>query len=124
MFHPNDTYDGSYTDQHGYNIIPNTNMPTHNIEKYRYLEGTNHVDPDDGLLYKVMSLEEKNYPEQGILIGCYRGHVYPNGKVSVKASRDAYNVRDIEKYYHDYVGKVTPMAGTKQVEVDKNNKMH
>ena len=99
-------------------------MPTHSIEQYRYLEGTNHVDPDDGLLYKVMSVEEKNYPGQGTLIVCYRGHVYPNGKVSMKASRDAYNVRDIEQYYHDYVRKVTPMVGTKHVEVDVNDKMH
>ena len=99
-------------------------MPTHSIEQYRYLEGTNHVDPDDGLLYKVMSVEEKNYPGQGTLIVCYRGHVYPNGKVSMQASRDAYNVRDIDQYYHDYVCKVTPMIGTKHVEVDVNDKMN
>ena len=124
VFHPNHTYDGSYTEQHGFDTITNTNVPTHSIEQYKYLEGTNHIDPDDGLLYKVISVEEKNYPGQGTLIVCYRGHVYPNGKISMKASRDAYNVRDIEQYYHDYVSKVTPMVGTKHVEVDVNDKMH
>ena len=46
-------------------------MPIHSIEQYRYLEGTNQVDPDDGLLCKVMSVEEKNYPGQcAIVVMC------------------------------------------------------
>ena len=77
-----------------------TDVPTHNTDQYRYLEGTYHLDPDDGLMYKVFSAEETNVPDQGTLIVCYRGHVYPNGKVSIKASRDGYNVRDIKQYYH------------------------
>ena len=59
-----------------------------------YVERTM-TNPDDGLMYKVLSVEEKNQPDQGTLIVCYRGHVYPNGKVSMKASRDAYNVSTI-----------------------------
>ena len=105
VFYPNHTYNGSYTDQHAFDITTRTDVPTHSIEQYRYLEGTNHFYPDDGLLYKVFSVIEKNYPGQGTLIVCYRGHVYPNGKVSIKASRDAYNVRDIEQYYHTMCAK-------------------
>ena len=109
--YPNYAYDGSYTDQHGFDMITSTNVSTHSIEQCRYLEGTTHVDPDDGLLYKTMSVEGKNYPGQGTLIICYRGHVHSNGKVSMKASRDAYYVRDIKLYYHDNVNKVIPMVG-------------
>ena len=68
-------------------MVSNSEVPTHTLEQYKYLEGTNHLDPDDGLLYKVLSVEEKNYPGQGRLIVCYRAHVYPNGKVSMKASK-------------------------------------
>ena len=50
--------------------------------------------------------------------------MYPNGKVSLKESRDAYNVRDIEKYFHDYFRKVTHMVGTKHVKVDVKDKMN
>ena len=42
----------------------------------------------------------------------------------MNATRDAYNVRDIEQYYHDSVSKLTPMVGTKHVEVDVNDKMN
>ena len=51
--HPNHTYDGSYTDQHAFDITTRTDVPTHSIEQYRYLEGTNNFDPDDGLLNNV-----------------------------------------------------------------------
>ena len=64
-------------------------MPTPSVEQYRYLEGIINLDPDDGLLYKVMSVEKNYYPDQGTLIVCDCGHAYPNGKVSMKASRDA-----------------------------------
>ena len=56
VFHPNHSYDGSYTDQHAFDMTTRTNVPTHSVEQYRYLEGTNHFDPDDGLLYKVLSV--------------------------------------------------------------------
>ena len=88
VFHPNHLYDGSYTDQHAFDMTTRADVPTHSVEQYRYLEVTNRFDPDDGLLHKVLSVVEKNYPSPGKLIVCYRGHVYPNGKVSIKASRE------------------------------------
>ena len=70
------------------------------------MEGTNHLDPDDGLLYRVMRVEEKNYRGQGTFIVAYRAQVLSDGRVSVKCDKDAFHVRDIEKYYVDYTTRV------------------
>ena len=70
------------------------------------MEGTNHLDPDDGLLYRVMRVEEKNYRGQGTFIVAYRAQVLSDGRVSVKCDKDAFHVRDIEKYYVDYTARV------------------
>ena len=37
---------------------------TEATEKYLYLVGTNHLDPDDGLLYKATSVEAKLYRDR------------------------------------------------------------
>ena len=92
-----------------------------NVAKYKYLEGTNHIDPDDGLLYKITSVEEKNYPGQGKYIVGYRAYVYSNGKVSVKPSKEAYHIRDLESYYHDYVKSVKPLVNEKHVELARED---
>ena len=76
------------------------------VEHYKYLDGTNHLDPDDGLLYRVMRVEEKNYSGQGTFIVAYRAQVLSDGRVSVKCDKDAFHVRDIEKYYVDYTARV------------------
>ena len=62
VFYPNHPYDGSFTDQCAFDMTTRTDVPTHSMEQYRYLEGTNHFDPDDGLLYKVLSVVEKITP--------------------------------------------------------------
>ena len=57
---------GRYTDQYAFDTLTKPNAVTDGcIDDYMYLEGTNHIDPDDGLLYKIISVEEKNYPGQG-----------------------------------------------------------
>ena len=62
VFHPNHKYDGTMSDkQAGETATESTTTPVQTVEHYEYLEGTNHEDPDDGLLYRVMRVEEKNY---------------------------------------------------------------
>ena len=41
-------------------MVSNSDVPTHTLEQYKYLEGTIHLDPDDELLYKVLTVEQKN----------------------------------------------------------------
>ena len=50
VLYPNHAYDGSYTEQHAFDMTTRTNVPIHSLEQYRYLERTNQFDPDDGLL--------------------------------------------------------------------------
>ena len=123
MFHEGYGYDGKYTDEHAYdNVMNDVNIPVENVEKYKYLEGTNHIDPDDGLLYKIISVEEKNYPGQGNFIVGYRAFVFPNGKVSLKPSKDAYNIRDLEVYYQDYMKHIKPMVNKRHIDLAINDK--
>ena len=42
----------------------------------------------------------------------------------MKAPKDAYNVRDIEHYYYDYVEKVSPLLGARNIEMDVSDKRH
>jgi len=80
--------------------------------------------PEYGLLYKIISVEEKSYPGQGTYIVGYRAYVFPNGKVSLKPSREAYNIRDLEVYYNDYIKKVKPIVNKRHIELsieDKKN---
>ena len=42
----------------------------------------------------------------------------------MKASKDSYNVRDIENYYHDYVDKESPLVGAKHIDMDVSDKRH
>ena len=53
-----------------------------------------------------MRVEEKNYRGQGSYIVAYRAQVLSDGRVSVKSEKDAFHVRDIEKYYVDYTARV------------------
>ena len=66
--------------------------------KYKYLEGTSHIDPDNGILYKVLRVEEKNHRGQGTFIVAFRAQELKNGKLSTKCDREGIHVRDIEKY--------------------------
>ena len=110
-FHEHHSYDGKYTDEHAFDNMHNaSNLHYDDVAKYKYLEGTNHIDPDDGLLYKIISVEEQKYPGQGTYIVGYRAYVYPNGKVSLKPSKEAFHIRDLESYYHENVKSVKPLV--------------
>lgn len=118
VFHDDQAYDGRYTDQFAFDTLTKPNSVTDGcIDDYMYLEGTNHIDPDDGLLYKIISVEEKNYPGQGKYIVGYRAYVFPNGKVCTKPSKDAYHIKDLEMYYHDYMKNVKNVVHPKHVEL-------
>jgi hypothetical protein len=107
-FHPNERYDGTWSNHlTGDPLNPSVNpVPVEEVEKYKYLVGTNHLDPDNGLLYKVLRVEKQNYRGQGTFIVAYRAQVLANGRISTKCDKDAYHVRDIEKYYRAYSDKI------------------
>ena len=50
VLHQNHRYDGSYTERHTFDMVTNSDIPTHNLEQNMYLEGTNHLDTDNELL--------------------------------------------------------------------------
>ena len=103
VFHSNLKYDGSLAKHNAADIVKQTkDLPTESIDKYKYLEGTSHLDPDNGLLYRVMRVEERTYKGQGKFIVAFRSQILSDGKVSSKCERDGYHIRDIEKYYNDY----------------------
>ena len=102
VFHQNLSYDGSLT-KNNTDIVPDTtNVPEGTVDDFMYLVGTNHIDPDNGLLYKVMSVEQKTYRNQGTFIVAMRAQVFPDGRVSTKCDRDAIHVRDVQKYHDEY----------------------
>ena len=117
IFHENDTYDGSYTDKTAIPQLFDDNIPTDDVEKFKYLEGTDHLDPDDGLLYRVLKVEERNYPGQGRFIVCFRAHVYPDGKLCMKTCKEAIHVRDVEEYYRKYVEQLKEVVNEKHVQM-------
>ena len=63
----------------------------------KYFVGTSHIDLENGLLYKVLLVEEKNYLGQGTFIVAYRAQVLPDGRISTKCDKDAYHECDIER---------------------------
>ena len=63
VFHPNSRYDGRWSD---YKTGETTNPLIENdhvdsTDKFMYLVGTNHLDPDNGLLYKITRVVEQKY---------------------------------------------------------------
>ena len=104
VFHQNLKYDGTL-EQHcgGKSAKVKDSIPVDNLDRYKYLTGTNHIDPDNGLLYKVIRVEEKVYRGQGTYIVAYRAQVLSDGRVSTKCDKEPYHVRDIEKYYEQFV---------------------
>ena len=107
VFHPNHRFDGTLSDRHAGETAKETeSVPSSSVDQFKYLEGTNHVDPDDGLLYKVLRVEEKTYRGQGRFIVAYRAQVLSDGRVSTKCERDAIHIRDIQKYHADYIARV------------------
>ena len=96
VFHSNLKYDGSLANHNAADIVKQTkDLPTESIDKYKYLEGTSHLDPDNGLLYRVMRVEERTYKGQGKFIVAFRSQILSDGKVSSKCERDGYHIRDI-----------------------------
>jgi hypothetical protein len=108
VFHATERYDATYAKHHaGETAKHKATQPVESVERFRYLVGTSHIDPESGLLYKVLRVEEKNYRGQGTFIVAYRAQIMPDGKVSTKCDKDAYHVRDIEKYYEEYKDSVS-----------------
>ena len=121
-FHENEVFDASYTQKFAEKTIQDDNILVEDVDKYKYLEGTDHIDPDDGLLYKVLKVEERNYPGQGRFIICYRGHVFPNGKICLKSSKDAIHVRDVEEYYRQYVNNLKTAVNGKHIALARSDR--
>ena len=62
IFHPDEKYDASYAKhQAGETAKQSDKLPVEGVEWFKYLVGTSHIDPENGLLYKVLSVEEKNF---------------------------------------------------------------
>lgn len=98
IFHPTEKYDASYAKhQAGETAKQKDTLPVDNVESFKYLVGTSHIDPENGLLYKVLRVEEKNYRGQGTFIVAYRAQVLPDGRISTKCDKDAYHECDIER---------------------------
>ena len=117
-FHQSERYDGTLAQHHaGDTVRGKETLPVDSVERYKYLEGTNHIDPDNGLLYKVLRVEEKTYRGQGTYIVAYRAQVLSDGRVSTKGDKEPYHVRDIERYYEEYT-KTT--AGMTSPDLDRN----
>ena len=47
---------------------------------------------------------------------CYRGHVFPNGKVCLKTCKDAIHVRDVEEYYRQYIERLRTSVNDKHMQ--------
>ena len=102
-FHANLKYDGTLAKHNASDTVKQLDtLPEDTVDKYKYLEGTSHIDPDNGLLYKVIRVEERTYRGQGKFIVAMRAQILSDGKVSSKCEKDAYHIRDIENYYNDY----------------------
>ena len=98
-FFENHRYDGSLARYHAEDVVKkDAELPVEDVSKYMYLVGTSHIDPDNGLLYKVTKVEEKLYRGQGRYIVAYRAQVFPDGRVCIKGDKEPYHVHDIEKY--------------------------
>ena len=80
--------------------------PINSLHQCKYLKFTNDLNPDDGLLYRVMRVGEKNYRVQGSFIDAYRVQVFHDDSVSTKCENDVFHVRDIERYYVEYMKRV------------------
>ena len=58
-FHQNLRYDGSLAKyQAAETVKKDASLPIESVDRYKYLVGTSHIDPDNGLLCKVMRVEE------------------------------------------------------------------
>ena len=61
-FHANLKYDGTLAKHNASDTVKQLDtLPEDTVDKYKYLEGTSHIDPDNGLLYKVIRAEERTY---------------------------------------------------------------
>jgi len=89
VFHANKRHDASYAKhQAGKTAKQCDKLPVEGVERFKYLVGTSHIDPENGLLYKVLRVEEKNYRGQGTFIVTYRAQVMPDGRASTKCDND------------------------------------
>ena len=121
-FHPNQRYDSSLSKFNAGDTVKQSDVQIDSVEKYKYLIGTKHIDPDNGLLYKVIRVEEKMYRGQGNYIVAYRAQVFPDGRISTKCDKDAYHVRDIEQYYNEYIVQVNNKFPIETITSDLNSR--
>ena len=69
VFHPTEKYDATYAKhQAGETAKQSDKLLAESVEWYKYLIGTSHIDPENGLLYKVLRVEEKHYRGQDTFI--------------------------------------------------------
>ena len=117
IFHETLRYDGRLDVSIGYEAAQRaTELPERDLDDYKYLEGTNHIDPDDGLLYKIIEVRLQRYKEIGKLIVGIRAQVYPDGKVSTAKQREEFHIRDLEQYYEAYIEKLKALVHPKHIE--------
>ena len=113
-FQANLKYDGTLSKHNASETVKESDkLPVDTVDSYKYLENTSHIDPDNGLLYKVIRVEERSYKGQGKFIVAFRAQILADGRVSTKCDKEGYHIRDIEKYYNDYkklVKEKFPMA--------------
>ena len=95
-FYRTDKYDGRISNHQAADTLSKKiEVPVSKLERYKYLEGTDHIKSDDGLLYKVTKVDERVYRRQGNFIVAFR--------VSTKCDWDGYHVRKLQKYYNHYM---------------------
>ena len=82
-FDQTEMYDGRISNHQAADTVSKgIEIPVSVLERYKYLEGTDHSDSDNGLLYKVTKVEERVYRGQGKFIVAFRAQVLPGGCVS------------------------------------------
>ena len=66
------------------------------VDEFKYLEGTNHCNDVDGLVYETARVVEETNPRRGTFIVAYRRLVYTNGARGSE-DKDSIYLRDIKK---------------------------
>ena len=99
---------GSLLDQAGASA---KELRTAHLSSYEHLIGKNHIDPDDGLLYKTVKVAEEKVGGRGYLIVGYRSRLYPNGKLG-KPERESIHIEDIAQMTTNTKTALTNGVGT------------
>ncbi|NBO66762.1 MAG: hypothetical protein EBU88_18285, partial [Acidobacteria bacterium] len=78
--------------------MTNSDVPEGKVEDFQYLEGTYHLDEEDGLLYTTLWVAEEvlNRRRDRFIVG-FRCLVMPHGGLSDKCDNEPVHIRDIER---------------------------